>query len=86
MNAVEFVKKFGIFGAKEYLSGSIFYEDKLMVFTNEDDLKQIINALELVETYGGIQRSKDHLNHRREYGLYQLPNLVQAINLVEQCR
>lgn len=50
-----------------------------------NDLKQIVEAFELVESYGGLQVSIDHLNHRREYGLYQLPKLKQAIELVERC-
>ena len=84
MNAVEFVKKHGI----EYTKGIIIGCESGLLPKNNNyaELKQIVNAWELVGSYGGIQRSKDHLNHRREYGLYQLPNLVQAINLVEQCQ
>ena len=93
MNAVEFVKKFGIFGAKEYLSGSIFYEDKLMVFTNEDDLKQIINAWELVESYSGLSMAKRQYscfaNACESVGVNQSPRVLalgRAISLVEQCQ
>ena len=49
-----------------------------------NDLKTLVDAWELVDSYGGLQRSKDHLNHRLEYGLYQLPKLKQAIELVEK--
>lgn len=97
MNAIEFVKKFGIFGAKEYLSGSIFYKNNLMVFTSEDNLKQIVDAWELVEKFGGIDKSKKILKKAydscsqiildsRKNIETTWNDLNNAINLVEQCQ
>ena len=49
VKANEFVKKFGWFTSKEYMAGATIFDNNLMVFTNRDDLKQLIEAKELVE-------------------------------------
>lgn len=80
MKATEFVREFTVFGAKEYLAGATFYKDKLMVFTDIDDLKQIVDAFELVESLGGVDYCKCMIK------LSGNDYLKKAINLVEQCQ
>lgn len=51
------------------------------------ELKQIVEAFELVGSYGGISNAKDHvltLAHIEEYD--KMVELQKAINLVEQCQ
>lgn len=93
MNAVEFVREFAVFGAKEYLAGATFYKDKLMVFTDIDDLKQIVDAFELVEFIGGdldgakrvYEFTKSSINISLKDRVVSVLDLKKAINLVEQC-
>lgn len=88
MRAIEFVKKFGLGDAREYLDGAGFWRTDLTpIIVNMDDLKQIVDAWELVEKVGRLDNAKtfddgcmyciDHLT--------TLGNLKQAIKLVERC-
>lgn len=92
MNAIEFVKKYGIYHAIKVLNydSSISSDFCHLDFGETESLKQIVEAWGLVESWGGIERVKRsfHLDescsdekiltiHGRE--------LKKAINLVEQC-
>lgn len=87
MKAIEYVKKNGIEKSKIHLD-RMKQERWINSFFN--DLKQIVDAFELVEKYknrhGGIR-------FRIRWGMYRYGDtqefndrLKQAINLVEQCR
>jgi nitrogen regulatory protein PII-like uncharacterized protein len=88
MNAVDFVREFTVFGAKEYLAGATFYKDKLMVFTDIDDLKQIIDAFELVGSKGNLRLAHNFMQSEKfkSYSRDDRDNFEKAINLVEQCQ
>ena len=58
MKAVEFVNRFGWFTAKEYLAGATIFDNHLMVFTDANDLKTLVEAKELVDLYGGLFDAK----------------------------
>lgn len=58
MKAKEFVKKYGWLGAKEYLAGATFLDDNLLVFTNAEELQNLVNAYELVGKFGGVNGAK----------------------------
>ena len=51
MTALEFIKKFGWFTSKEYLAGATVFDNHLMVFTNTDDLKQYVDAYQILEDW-----------------------------------
>lgn len=80
MNAIEFVKKFGISKAKGItfvmLDGTVNYDG---FSVNLNDLKQIVDSFELVEKFGGLNESRKYVDNRI------LPELSRAINLVDQC-
>jgi tRNA U34 5-methylaminomethyl-2-thiouridine-forming methyltransferase MnmC len=81
MNAVEFVKKFGFDKAKDLACRdrtSIGYLSIEHHNLNQEDLKQIVDAWELVEKFGGLNESRKYVDNRI------LPELSRAINLVEQ--
>ncbi|MER1952436.1 MAG: hypothetical protein ABS863_00365 [Aerococcus urinaeequi] len=83
MNAVEFVKKFGIDKAKDLAcrdKTSIGYLSIEHHNLNQEELKQIVDAWELVEKFGGLNESRKYVDNRI------LPELSRAINLVEQCQ
>lgn len=90
MKAVEFVKKYGIDRAKDLScrgKTSIGYLSVEHHNLNQDDLKQIVDAFELVEKVGGLDNAKtfdESCMYCIEH-LTTLGNLKQAINLVEQC-
>ena len=86
MKANEFIKKFGIFGAKEYLAGATFFDEHLMVFTDTNELKRLIESHELiVNDFESIEIAE------YEYmvsGCYSEPywiRIKQAIADVESC-
>lgn len=61
MNAVEYFKSYGLSEAKRILRdargcASVRLYDKYNFST--DDLKQIVDAFELVESYGGLEVAK----------------------------
>lgn len=77
MNATEFVKHHGI----EYTKGIIIGCESGLLPKNNNyaDLKQIVDAWELVEKVGGTKTAKMWIsigNHE---------DIQKAINLVEQC-
>lgn len=88
MNAVEFIKHHGI----EYTRGIIIGCESGLLPKNNNyaDLKQIVNAFELVESLGGMAMAKDvfdieiHEPHYN-YDAEKVTRIEQAINLVEQC-
>lgn len=78
MNAIEYVKHHGIEYAKSIIIGC---ESGLLPKNNNyADLKQIVDAWELVEKFGGLNESRKYVDNRI------LPELSRAINLVEQCK
>lgn len=102
MNAIEFVKEFGIDHAKRavfreeapYAKAVCVYNGRLTFSVSMGgpewvliaDLKQIVDAWELVESYGGLETAKtceylEDLDHVK----YNV-GLAKAINLVEQCQ
>lgn len=64
----------GLYGRIENINGCIL---------SLCDLKQIVDAWELVGVYGGLELAKEFIS---EYSSFPFRgNLVKAINLVEQC-
>lgn len=113
MNAIEFVKKFGVKEAKRIVEYRDNHAKSTHVFKfNEScidkgvinggaylytksyndysvsvgDLKQIVDAFELVERFGGIEHAKNERDFRREQNILQRydAEISEAINLVEQ--
>ena len=79
MKANEFVKKFGWYEAKAFLS---FDSEVEIVYTASffDDLKRLVESHELVENWGGLDDAKFALQ------LVRYPKrLEQAIADVESC-
>lgn len=92
MNAVEYFKSYGLSEAKRILRdargcASVRLYDKYNFST--DDLKQIVDAWELVEKSGGLKACRktlkimDDINADKN-GLIYKP-FSEAVNLVEQC-
>ena len=81
MKANEFIKKFGIFGAKEYLAGATFFDDHLFVFTDIDELKRIVESHKLVDNLGGLEEAKNYLSLSN----VRIGGLKQSIKDVESC-
>lgn len=88
MKAVELIKEFGI----EYAIKILNYDPSILDdvchldFGETKNLKQIVDAFELVEGYGGLEVAKtceysEDLDHVK----YNV-DLAKAINLVEQCQ
>ena len=82
MNAVEYAKQNGIEKARIHLE-KMKAERWINSFFN--DLKQIVDAFELVESYGGLSEAKWDLDDPKIDASEAL-DLKQAINLVEQCQ
>ena len=82
MSAIEYVKKNGIDKSKIHLD-RMKQERWINSFFN--DLKQIVDAWELVFEHGSIERAKKYAD-----STYTAPEikdvLVRAISLVEQCQ
>ena len=89
MNAIEFVKKFGFIEAKNTLDDCIFLEAAFFNCLGFDicvsDLKQIVDAWNLVERFGGLEESKE-LHYDEFRSDINWNNLQQSINIVEQCQ
>ena len=94
MNAIEIVKKFGFIEAKNTLDDCIFLEAAFFNCLGFDicvsDLKQIVDAFELVESKGGLVEckkilSRDNFTWCSGGSVYGNP-LKRAVNLVEQCQ
>ena len=91
MNAIEFVKKFGWGEAiLNYHSckHQYYFHYNGYIEVCVADLKQIVEAWELVEKVGGLDNAKtfDESCMYCIAHLTTLDNLQQAINLVEQCQ
>ena len=91
MSAIEFVKEHGI----EYTTGIVVGCESGFLPKNDNyfDLKQIVEAWELVQSYGGLKSSIETHNCFKNacdgVGIKHSPKMVilkQAINLVEQCQ
>lgn len=82
MNAIEFVKHHGI----EYTKGIIIGCESGLLPKNNNyaDLKKIIYAFELVESYGGLAEARWDLGDPN-IDASEAFDLKQAISLVEQC-
>lgn len=82
MSAIKYVKKNGIEKSKIHLD-RMKQERWINSFFN--DLKQIVDAWELVFEHGSIERAKKYAD-----STYTAPEvkavLVRAISLVEQCQ
>lgn len=103
MNAVEFVKKYGLEESAKITNESIefgknvFYDLSDELYYGSDfggricvnDLKQIVDAWELVEFYGGLDGAKGEyfeIVHSGKYDKHSPTDIAKAINLVEQCQ
>ncbi len=87
MNAIEFVKKFGWGEAiLNYHSckHQYYFHYNGYIEVCVADLKQIVDAFELIESYGGLDKAKLKLKDMAD-GIQDCAPLIQAINLVEQC-
>lgn len=82
MNAVQFVKEHGIEYAKSIIAAC--ESGFLPKNNNYSDLKQIVEAWELVESHGGLHEAKWDLDNP-VIDASNAFDLKQAINLVEQC-
>jgi hypothetical protein len=89
MNAIDYVKQNGIEKSKNHLE-KMNAENWHNGFYN--DLKQIVDAFELVDRFGGLFSAKVSLNKEGYTGgiecgddLIDDDQLKKAINLVEQC-
>lgn len=85
MKANEFVKKYGWVVASTDLRNHEKYNTRSILY-NYDDLKRLVEAHELVESYGGLEVAKtceysEDLDHVK----YNV-DLAKAINLVESCQ
>lgn len=87
MNAVEFVKKHGI---KEAIKVVELHPVSTLINIGGScvsvlDLKQIVDAFELVESYGGLSEASCYVFEETGEDCYYNKSLEEAINLVEQC-
>lgn len=91
MNAIEFVKKFGWGEFKELYQASLYVEpfqppSEKIIGIKKSEIKELFDAFELVERYGGVLRSKSYLEKNKNTGSEINLILGAAINLVEQCQ
>lgn len=99
MKANEFIKKFGLFTAKEYLAGSTIFDNHLMVFTNDCELNRLVESHELVKVWQlpeddndetGVDGARMYLECYAFYSTDEekakLDRLKQAIADVESCQ
>lgn len=92
MNAIEFVKECGIDVAKRTLNNAIdFGCAEIELFGGKyvfrtDDLKQIVEAFELVGSWGGIDRTKIKIEYAVKNKNFYVADMMKCeLNLVEQC-
>ena len=92
MNAIEFVKQNGIEKAKQIVDllpmSTLINIDGIGVSIS--DLKQIVDAFELVERSGGLVACRNTINtmdsiSSDKNGLIYKP-FAEAVSLVEQCK
>lgn len=89
MNAIEFVKNYGIDEAMEKVQDCEFLNAEFFNWMGNDvcvsDLKQIVDAFDFVMEHGSVDRAKKYAESR-----YTAPEvkqfLLKAINLVERCQ
>lgn len=102
MKATEFVKEFGWELAKEYLAGAAITDNHLIVFTDADDLKRLVESHELVIVWrmpeawsgdydgdvNGLEGANMYLEMYGNYELVgeELERFKQAIADVETCQ
>lgn len=98
MDAIEFVKKFGIKEAKDQLENPKLVYGVQVDYNFMNDLKQIVEAFDLVGRKGGVEISKEILEtwafmlavkakvgRLAEMLAEDYDTLKQAIELVEKC-
>ena len=90
MNAIEFVKKFGWGEFKELYQASLYVEpfkppSEKIIGIKKSEIKELFDAFELVERYGGLAEAKWDLDNPK-IDASEAFDLKQAINLVEQCQ
>lgn len=91
MKANEFIKKNGIEAAKKILSfrggfrGFITLTDGSAL--HSDELRELVESHELVESLGGFKKAKERLNHLciLRWITPEILELQSAINDVESC-
>lgn len=84
--AIEFFKKYGINDAKQLVSmgsGTCEIDDGISFHTN--DLKRLVESHELVESYGGLEKSKLKVQGNR-LSYKRLALLSKALADVESCQ
>ena len=87
MNAIEFVKKFGLDRAKQFVNADSTAHALVFATTGVSfiDLKRLVESHELVMDYYGLTRAKEHAESN-----YTAPEikdaLKQAIADVEACK
>lgn len=91
MSAIEFVKEHGINNAKTHLSNMLSVQIDDYIQDHINDLKQIVNAWELIESLGGMDMAKDifdiEINEPHyNYDAVKVTRIEKAINLVERCQ
>lgn len=91
MKAIEFVKKYGIEEAIKVIN--LFPNSTLINIggscVSVSDLKQIVDAFELVDRFGGYDSVLNMINNPTCFGDSNFEieiKLNEAINLVEQCQ
>ena len=82
MRAKEFVKKFGWKESMKQIKQPTGIYGAAFDYEFMGDLKTLVDAYELVESYGGMDRANDFLSICAEW---IKPSLSKAIALVESC-
>lgn len=90
MNAIEFVKnqisEFGLDAgwekAKAHIDYLISYGSEFGHVSKEEveELEHLVESYELVEKFGGLDKSKNYIDN------FVLPELSRAISYVEKCK
>ena len=87
MNAIEFVKQKGIEKVKQIVDlfpiSILISVDGISVSVS--DLKQLVNAFEILKYFGGIDNAKYNLTNT-SLSTSELMVLKTAIELVEKCK
>lgn len=90
MKANEFVKRFGVDDAREYLCGASFWEiDGKPIAPCVDDLKHLVESHELVEECGGLDKAKERVALEEKLlnpNVFYVLVVSSAIDDVEACQ
>ena len=90
MKANEFVKRFGLDRAKQFVNADSTAHDLVFAATGVSfiDLKRLVDSHELVEIYGGYDLAKNvmQITPLRKSSYDLIENLKQAIADVESCK